>query len=116
MMMKQTFIISAGCSYSWATYTGFNAPGLVQQGAPNTYNQGSCQTACIATPSCNSIDFNSQDLTCWFGTAINPSRVANAPVTHYDLTRSCGANFILRAVSKIIFMLKNNSQYYSHIV
>ena len=82
--------LSAGCTYSWATYAGVNSPGLVQQGAPNTYTQATCLTACIASSTCNSADFNSQDLTCWFGTAITPPRVANAPVTHFDLTRSCG--------------------------
>jgi len=65
-----------------------NSPGLIQQGAANSYTQATCQSACIANPTCNSIDFNTLDLTCWFGTAVNPPKVVNNPVNHFDLNRN----------------------------
>ena len=80
----------AGCTYGWSSYPGTNAPGLTQQGSPNSYTQASCQAACIAATWCQSIDFNTQDLTCWFGSTANSSKVSNSPVNHFDLSRSCG--------------------------
>jgi len=85
-----SYSLAGGCTNSWVLYSGFNAPGLIQQGPAGFYTQASCQAACIAAPSCNSIDYNNQDLTCWFGTQVTPPRVANTPVFHYDLTRNCG--------------------------
>src|SRR5688572_4519171 len=92
VLIPYVYTFTAGCTYSWTTYSGFSAPGLTQQGAVGTYTRDTCQQACIASPSCLSVDFNNQDRTCWHGTAANPSRNANTAVDHFDLTRNCGMN------------------------
>src|SRR5271165_5289206 len=72
---------ASGCTYTWNTYAQQNAPGLTQQVSISTL--AICQSTCIATTGCLSIDFNSQANTCWFGFTANPALTANTASTHY---------------------------------
>ena len=90
MLYKNILLTILGCTYNWTPFYGVNAPGLTQQGSANSYTQASCQQACINSPTCLSIDFNTQDVTCFFGTSANPQTVPNAPVNHFNLIRNCG--------------------------
>jgi ABC-type uncharacterized transport system auxiliary subunit len=83
---------SSSCAPTVTQKTGQNAPGLTQQGVPNTYTEQGCVSACDATPSCLSCDYNKQTFLCFFGTTQNPATVANSAVDHYDLVypTSCG--------------------------
>ena len=72
-----------------------NAPGLIQQGGANSYTQASCLAAALANPAVLSVDFNTLDVTCWFGYTANPSLVPNGPVNHFNLVNSCGRPIFL---------------------
>ena len=77
--------LSTTCTPTVTKFTGQNAPGLTQKGLAATYNESACIALCIATPGCLSVDYNNQDLTCFFGFTANPSLQPNGPVDHFNI-------------------------------
>jgi len=83
-----------GCTPGWTSFLGMHSLGLTLQDSANSYTQDSCQAACFASKTCQSIDFNYLDRTCFFGTLANPSTNTNLVVNHFNLVRNCGTFFV----------------------
>lgn len=82
------FVTSDQCTTSWTVSAGMHGLGLTRQGDDGQFNEESCKASCAALPSCQGIDYNRQDRTCWFSDQANPTLRTNSQINHWELTRT----------------------------
>jgi len=80
----------SNCNRKWKKFPKSQVAGLTSQ--PTFKSEDACLKGCEADSSCWNIDWNVRDIACFFGTAQNPTHVANDIVVHYDLLRYCPGN------------------------
>lgn len=89
--------ISASCTFTatWTPIPNAHALGLTLQPSLSGAGATACQAACFANPTCMSIDYNFQDMSCWFGNTSNPPTTVIANITHYNLARNSNCKLML---------------------